>query len=70
MLVLSRKLNEEIVLLGGQVRIKIVDVDRRGKVRLGISAPREVTVDRAEIHDRRRQWTEPVPSPTPDPSAA
>jgi carbon storage regulator len=47
MLVLSRKLNEEIV-IAGEIRIRVLEL-RRGRVRLGVSAPADVTVDRAEI---------------------
>ena len=47
MLVLSRKLNEEIV-IAGEIRVRVLEL-RRGRVRLGISAPPDVTVDRAEI---------------------
>ena len=47
MLVLSRKLNEEIV-IGGEIRVRVLEL-RGGRVRLGISAPPEVSVDRAEV---------------------
>ncbi|HMD01947.1 MAG TPA: carbon storage regulator CsrA [Candidatus Baltobacteraceae bacterium] len=49
MLVLTRKPNQAIV-IGDDVRIVIVSVDR-DQVRLGIEAPREVTVHRAEIYE-------------------
>lgn len=47
MLVLTRKVNEEI-LIGDNIRIKIVDIGA-GRIRLGISAPRDVTVLRDEV---------------------
>jgi len=47
MLVLSRKLNEEIV-IGNNVTIKVVRIIGN-KVRLGISAPRSVTIRRGEV---------------------
>lgn len=47
MLVLSRKLNEKIVIDGGIV-ITVVKVDRN-QVRLGIEAPGDVSVFREEI---------------------
>jgi len=50
MLVLSRKLNEEIV-IAGDIRVRVLEF-RGGRVRLGISAPPEVTVDRAEVIPR------------------
>ena len=50
MLVLSRKKNESVV-IGENVEITIVDV-RGDKVRLGIDAPRDISVHRKEIHER------------------
>ncbi len=48
MLVLSRQKDESIV-IGDDVEITIVDV-RGDKVRLGINAPREISVHRKEIY--------------------
>ncbi|MBI1812579.1 carbon storage regulator [Candidatus Peregrinibacteria bacterium] len=47
MLVLSRKLGEKIC-IGENICITVVEIDR-GKVRLGIEAPREVPVFRQEL---------------------
>lgn len=49
MLVLSRQKDESIV-IGDNVEITIVDV-RGDKVRLGITAPKEIPVHRREIYD-------------------
>ena len=49
MLVLSRKKNESIV-VGGEVVVTVVEI-RGDKVRLGIEAPKEVTVHRKEVHE-------------------
>lgn len=49
MLVLSRKKNESII-IGDQIEITIVEI-RGDKVRLGIEAPREVSVHRREVYD-------------------
>jgi carbon storage regulator len=54
MLVLSRKVGEEIV-IGNDIRIKVIAIDGE-KVRIGISAPKEVIVDRQEVHDKRLEW--------------
>ena len=47
MLVLSRKLGEKIY-IGENICITVVDIDR-GKIRLGIEAPRNVPVYRQEL---------------------
>ena len=47
MLVLSRKLGEKIF-IGDQICITVVDIDR-GKIRLGIEAPRDVAIFRQEV---------------------
>ena len=49
MLVLSRKLNQSIV-IGDDVHIVVVSIDR-DTVKLGIQAPREVPVHRAEVYE-------------------
>ncbi|MDD5134023.1 MAG: carbon storage regulator CsrA [Phycisphaerae bacterium] len=49
MLVLSRQKNESIV-IGDDVEITIVDV-RGDKVRLGITAPKAISVHRKEIYE-------------------
>ena len=49
MLVLSRQKDESIV-IGDDIEITIVDV-RGDKVRLGINAPREISVHRKEIYE-------------------
>jgi len=47
MLVLSRKLGDKIK-IGENIWITVVDIDR-GKVRIGIDAPRNVVVMREEL---------------------
>ena len=49
MLVLSRQKDESIV-IGDDVEITIVDV-RGDKVRLGINAPKSISVHRREVYD-------------------
>ena len=49
MLVLSRKKNESIV-INDSITIVVVEV-RGDKVRLGIDAPKDVSVHRKEIYD-------------------
>ena len=49
MLVLSRQ-RDESIMIGDEVEITIVDV-RGDKVRLGITAPKNIPVHRREIYD-------------------
>jgi carbon storage regulator len=49
MLVLSRQRDESII-IGDNIVVTIVDV-RGDKVRLGIEAPREVSVHRREVYE-------------------
>lgn len=50
MLVLTRRLNERIV-VGDDIILEVVQIDR-GKIRLAITAPRDVKIMREEIMDR------------------
>jgi len=50
MLVLSRKRGQSVV-IGGNITITVIE-SRGDKVRLGIEAPREVSVHRAEVFER------------------
>jgi carbon storage regulator len=53
MLVLSRKLNQSIV-IGDDVNIVVVSIDR-DTVKLGIEAPRSIPVHRAEVYEEIRR---------------
>jgi carbon storage regulator len=58
MLVLTRKVGQEII-IGEKIRITITQV-KGERVRIGIDAPTDVSVDRQEIHERRREFAELV----------
>lgn len=49
MLVLSRK-RDESILIGDNIKVTIVDI-RGDKVRLGVTAPPDVTVHREEVYE-------------------
>ena len=51
MLVLKRKVEESIV-IGGNSVVKVCGLGD-GFVRLGVEAPKDVTVDRQEVHQRK-----------------
>lgn len=63
MLVLSRKLGEKIY-IGRDVVLTVVDIDR-GKIRLGIDAPRDLPIFRQELMpaDFHRSPKPPTPEP-------
>jgi len=50
MLVLNRKLGESIM-LGDNIEIRILDM-ADGKVKIGIEAPRDLTILRKEVYDQ------------------
>jgi carbon storage regulator len=51
MLVITRRVGETIV-IDGNIRVTVL-AGKGGKIRLGITAPDSVCVDREEIHERR-----------------
>lgn len=61
MLVLTRRLMEKLY-IGDEICITVVRLEG-GQVRLGIDAPREVRVVRAEIKGRPAEVTAPDPPP-------
>ena len=69
MLVLTRGVGEQIV-IAGDIRVTVVAV-QGDKVRLGITAPESVRVDREEVHARRaegfarRDWGGVAPARRP-----
>lgn len=58
MLVLTRKLMEKIY-IGDQICVTVVRVDK-DQVRLGIEAPREISVLRAELAEKDRERLRPT----------
>jgi carbon storage regulator len=48
-LVLSRLKDEEII-IGDNIRVMVIDI-RGDKVRLGITAPREISIHRLEVYE-------------------
>jgi len=56
MLVLTRRVGEAIV-IDGDIRI-IVTAQQGDKVRIGITAPPSVRVDREEVHRRRMAFSD------------
>lgn len=67
MLVLSRKKDERII-IGDQITVMVIEI-RGDKVRLGIDAPREVTVHREEVYEAIRREQQGATKPKPDNAA-
>jgi carbon storage regulator len=66
MLVLSRKTDQSIV-IGENIVVRVLRV-RGGKVRLGIEAPRDVSVHRSEVYlAAGTSEMEPASDPPPQP---
>ncbi len=61
MLVLTRRPGEEIV-IDGDIRVTVVAI-KGNQVRLGVVAPKCITVDRGEVHERRGEFFEVGPLP-------
>jgi carbon storage regulator len=53
-LTLTREVGEKIV-IGDDIIVTVVSVSENGRVRLGIDAPRQVRIDRAEVLERIRR---------------
>lgn len=50
MLILTRRTNEAIWI--GDIKVTVTSIDRRGSVRLGIDAEKDIPIVRDEIKDR------------------
>src|SRR4051812_15570421 len=53
MLVLSRQ-RDESIMIGDDIEVEVVQI-RGDKVRLGVTAPRQVSVDRREVAEAKRR---------------
>jgi cytosine deaminase len=75
MLVLARQ-RDETVIIGDDIEITVVDI-RGDKVRLGISAPKNISVHRKEVYEAIKRENrsaaempaQPLPAPLPPPPA-
>lgn len=64
MLVLARQ-REQTVMIGDDIEVTVVDI-RGDKVRLGVNAPRTVSVHRKEVYDAIRRENEAAATIRPD----
>lgn len=65
MLVLTRKINEALLMMEGEVRIVVLSV-QGDQVKLGIEAPRSISVAREEIYEATRENQRAAESVSPD----
>jgi carbon storage regulator len=63
-LVLTRRANQSIV-IGGDITVTVLEV-RGDQVRIGIDAPKSVTVHREEVWVELSQANKAAASPTPE----
>ena len=49
MLILSRKVGESIQ-IGDNIKVMVADIDSKGFIKIGIEAPRNITVHRDEVY--------------------
>ncbi len=54
MLVLTRSVGERLFINDGEIKIRVLEV-KGNQVRIGVEAPREVTVHREEIFERIKE---------------
>jgi carbon storage regulator len=64
MLVLSRQ-RDQTIMIGDDIQITIVDI-RGDKVRLGITAPTQISVHRKEVYDAIQQENRNAANVKPD----
>lgn len=60
MLVLTRRKGESLI-INGNIKVQIINT-KNDTVRIGIDAPKEVSVHREEIHNRIQQQREDLES--------
>lgn len=65
MLVLTRKVNEALLIEDGTIRVVVLSV-QGDQVKLGIEAPRDVSIMREEVVQARTQNQEAAQSISPD----
>lgn len=66
MLVLSRK-EDQVIVIDGRIRVTVVEI-RGNQVRLGIEAPKDVTIFRSELKGSgATPATTTLPCPAPEP---
>lgn len=53
MLILTRCIGESVI-IGDDISVAVMDVKKGTQVRIGINAPRDLSIDREEVRERKR----------------
>jgi carbon storage regulator len=67
-LTVTRMAGEKII-IGDDIVVTLVSVSGNGRVRIGVEAPRQVRIDRAEVLERIRQENVDAAETLPDAAA-
>lgn len=59
MLVLTRSVGERLIINDGEIKLNVLEI-KGNQVRIGIDAPRHISVHREEIYNRIQHETETV----------
>ena len=54
MLVLTRRIGEKLIIANGEIEITVLE-SNGGQVKIGVKAPRDVSVDREEIFQAKKR---------------
>ena len=60
MLVLTRSVGERLIINNGEIQLNVLEI-KGNQVRIGINAPKHVSVHREEIYERINSKEEPEP---------
>jgi len=62
MLILMRRLGESIK-IGDNITVTVMGIEHHNRVKLGVDAPKDIPVDREEVHNRKREGQGLPPRP-------
>jgi len=61
MLVLTRSIGERLFIQNGEIKIQVLEI-KGNQVRIGIEAPKNISIHREEVFDRIQSEARPVES--------
>ena len=54
MLVITRK-KGQVIIINGNIKVVVLEQNKYGQYKIGIEAPKDVIIDREEIHNKRME---------------